>query len=307
MHKRSTLAIFLVGAMQLCVPTARAQSGKVIAWDVASNTPEWNRALGVWGARQGCSSAPNGCVHFAKELAHKYHVKVFLSIPLNSSTPEYAVQYSQLSSSAPELVEVGVDDFVALYRKLDSSSSDAISVVQGTISNLKSINPNLKFGISPYEDELESPFVQDSKLPAAIRAKFDYIHLYPHFRKNGVNYGKYIPEVKRRFPNARIIAGAYAYDRRNYLACSQGGRSACSVDEELALFQKTIAIENGLLKDGTVDAIEFYPGNFGHEAQWKGWQNPRTCLPGDQDACVQTTKQLHEIAVKELGGQVPNR
>ena len=307
MNKRNMHMFFLASVMQLSVLTLGAQSGKVIAWDVASNTPEWNRALGVWGARQGCSSAPSGCVHFAKELAHKYHVKVFLSVPLSDITPEYAVQYSQLSSAVPELMEVGVDDFVALYRKLDSKTSNAISVVQSTINNLKSLNPNLKFGISLYEDELESPFVQDSKLPAAIRARFDYIHLYPHFRKNGANYGKYIPEVKRRFPNARIIAGAYAYDRRNYLPCSQNGRSACSIDEELALFQKTIAIENGLLKDGTVDAIEFYPGNFGREEQWKGWQNPRTCRPGDQDACIQTTKQLHEIAVKELGGQSPNR
>lgn len=293
--------------MQVCVPKALAQGAKVIVWGVDSNTPEWNRALGVWGARQGCSSAPSGCVHFAKEVARKYHVKVFLAIALNSGTPEYAVQYSQLSSSVPNLTEVGFDDFVSLYRKLDSSSPDAKSVIQSTIDNLKSINRNLKFGISLYEDELESPFVQDSKLPVATRARFDYIHLYPHFRKNGINFSKYIPEVKRRFPNARIIAGAYAYDRRNYLSCSQNGRSACSVDEELALFQKTITIETGLVKDGTVDAIEFYPGNFGHEEQWKGWQNPRACLPGGQDACIQVTKQLHDIAVKELGRQSPNR
>lgn len=299
------LAVLLVGVMQVCMPIARAQGAKVIVWGVASNTPEWNRALGVWGARQGCSSAPNSCVRVAKELGQKYRVKVFLSIALNSGSPEYAVQYSQLSSSAPDLVEVGFDDFVAAYRKLESSSSNAKSVIQSTIDNLKSINSNLKFGISLYEDELESPFVQDSKLPAAIRAKFDYIHLYPHFRKNGVKFNEYLPEVKRRFPNARIIAGAYAYDRRNYLSCSQNGRSACSVDEELALFQKTMAIESGLLKDGTVEAIEFYPGNFGREDEWKGWQNPRACLPGDQAACIQTTRQLHEIAVKELGGTRP--
>jgi hypothetical protein len=301
------LVLLLLVVMQVCVPKGRAQSAKVIVWGVESNTPEWNRALGVWGARQGCSSAPSSCVHVANELAHKYHVKVFLSILLNSSTPEYALQYSQLSSSAPDLVEVGFDDFVSSYRKLELNSSDPKSIVRSAIDNLKSINPKLKFGASLYEDELESPFVQDSKLPSAIRARFDYIHLYPHFRKNGVNLSKYIPEVKRRFPNARIIAGAYAYDRRNYLSCAQNGRSACSVDEELALFQKTMAIESGLLRDGTVDAIEFYPGNFGREEQWKGWQNSRACLPGDQEKCIQTTKQLHEIAVKELGRQIPNR
>jgi hypothetical protein len=301
------LAFLLLGVMQVCQLKARAEGAKVIVWGVESNTPEWNRALGVWGARQGCSGSPSSCVRLAKELAHKYHVKVFLSILLNSGTPEYAVQYSQLSSSAPDLVEVGFDDFVAAYRKLESNSSDPKSIIQSTIDNLKSMNPKLKFGASLYEDELESPFVQDSKLPAAIRAKFDYIHLYPHFRKNGVNLSKYIPEVKRRFPNAQIIAGAYAYDRRNYLSCAQNGKSACSVDEEVALFQKAMAIEAGLLKDGTIDAIEFYPGNFGREEQWKGWQNSRACLPGDQNTCIQTTKQLHEIAVKELGRQSPNR
>jgi hypothetical protein len=307
MQKRKMLAFLLLAVMQVCVLGEHAQGAKVIVWGVDSDAPEWNRALGVWGTRQGCSSSPNSCVHMAKELAHKYHVKVFLSILLNSRTPEYAVQYSQLSSSAPDLVEVGFDDFVAAYRKLESNSSDPKSIIQSTIDNLKSINPNLKFGASLYEDELESPFVQDSKLPPAIRAKFDYIHLYPHFRKNGVNLGKYIREVKRRFPNAQIIAGAYAYDRRNYLSCSQNGKSACSIDEELALFQKTMAIESQLLRDGTIYAVEFYPGNFGREEQWKGWQNPRACLPGDQEACIQTTKQLQEIAVKELGGQNPNR
>jgi hypothetical protein len=308
MHKRKMLVFLLLGAMQLCVPRARAQADRVIVWGVNSNTPEWNRALGVSGARQGCTSSPAGCVHFAKELAHKYHVKVFLSIGLNSGSPEYALQYSQLSSSAPNLVEVGFDDFILLYRRLESNSSlEATSVVLKTIDNLKAINPNLKFGITLYEDELDSPFIHGSKLPEATRAKFDYIHLYPHFRQNGPNYSKYIPQVKRLFPNARIIAGAYAYDRRNYLPCAQRGKSSCSVDQELKLFQKTMAIESGLLKDGTVDWIEFYPGNFGHEEQWKSWDNPRICRPGDQETCIHTTKQLREIAIGELGGHSPNR
>src|SRR5207248_11311672 len=181
------------------------------------------------------------------EFARKYHVKVFLSIGLHSGSPGYAVQFSELSSHAPDLVEVGMDDFILLYRRLESNSpADATSIVLQTIDNLKSINPKLKFGITLYEDEVDSPFLRGSKLPEATRAKFDYIHLYPHFRQNGPKYGKYIPEVKKLFPNARIIAGAYAYDRRNYLSCSQGGRSPCSVEQELKLFQKTIAIERSL-------------------------------------------------------------
>jgi hypothetical protein len=307
MRNRNMLVPLLLGFMQVCVPRAGAQTAKVIVWGVDSNTPEWNRVLGVSGTRQGCTSPPSGCVHMAKELARKYHVKVFLSIGLNSGTPDYAVQYSQLSSGTRDLVEVGLDDFVALYRKLEANSSNARAIIQSTIDNLKSVNPNLKFGVTLYEDELDSPYVQGAKLPAATRARFDYIHLYPHFRQNGPKYGKYIPEVKKLFPNARIIAGVYAYDRRNYLSCAQGGRSTCSVDQEMQLFQKTIAIESGLLRDGTVDWIEFYPGNFGREDQWKGWANPRICRPGDQETCIQSTKQLREIAIKALAGQSPNR
>ena len=97
----SVLESLLLTAILLCRPLDVTQSGKVIAWDVASNTPEWNRALKVWGARQGCTSSPSGCIQFAKELARKYHVKVFLSIRLNDSTPEYAIQFSQLSLSVP--------------------------------------------------------------------------------------------------------------------------------------------------------------------------------------------------------------
>ncbi|MFL6352711.1 MAG: hypothetical protein ACJ74Z_12805 [Bryobacteraceae bacterium] len=305
--KRVLLFLFLAAA-QFCLPKPRTQTGKVIVWGIKSNTPEWNRALGVSGARQGCTSSPNGCIHFASELARNYHVKVFLSIGMNAGSPGYAAQYSQLSTSAPYLAEVGVDDFVLLYRRLESTSpGDAASIVQTTIDNIKSINPNLKFGITLYEDEVDSPFVADSKLSRATRAKFDYIHLYPHFRRNGPNLAKYIPAVKKLFPNATIIAGAYAYDRRNYLPCAQKDKTPCSVNEELQLFQKTIAVENGLLRDGTVDWIEFYPGNFGHEAEWKSWENPRICRPGDQEACISTTKQMREIAIRELGGQSPNR
>ncbi len=309
MFKRNAVHLSMaLWVSSLCAVQTHAQIGKVIVWGVDTDTPEWNRALGVTGTRRGCSSPPRGCVGLANEMAHKYHVKVFLSIGLDANTPEYAVEYSQLSRKVPALVEVGTDDFVSAYRKLSSSfSGDPITIVQQSIDNLKSINPNLKFGATLYEDELNSPFIQDAKLPAAIRAKFDYIHLYPHYRQNGLNYEKYIPEVKKLFPNARIIAGAYAYDRRKYSPCSQKRKEGCSSDQELALFQKTIAIQSRLFKEGTVDWIEFYPGFFGKEDQWKGWEDSRFCAPGDQAACIQMTRQLHETAVKELGGESPGR
>jgi hypothetical protein len=308
MLKRLRSAILLLWAASLCLPQAHAQIGKVIVWGVDTNTPEWNRALGVSATRSGCSSVPSACIHSAKETAHKYGVKVFISIPLTADSPARAVEYSQLSSSIPALVEVGTDDFVSAYRKLSSTYlGDPTSIVEQTIDNLKSINPNLKWGVTLYEDELANPILQDTRLPAAVRAKFDYIHLYPHYRQNGLDYDKYIPDVKRLFPNARIIAGAYAYDRRQYLPCAQKAREACSTDQELDLFKKTIAIQRGLFKNGSLDWIEFYPGYFGKEGSWEGWSDSRYCKPGDRDTCIQITKQLHAAAIRELGGQAPGR
>lgn len=307
MLKRVIAAASLLGAMALCVRQAHAQIGKVIVWGVDSDTPEWNRALGVSGARQGCSSAPSACIHIAKEIAHKDHVKVFLSILLTPDSPGRAVEYSQLSSSVPALVEVGTDDFVSAWKKLAATAGDPEPIVDQVINNLKSINPNLKWGVTLYEDELSNPVLQDASLPAAVKAKFDYIHLYAHYRRNGLNYDKYIPQVRKLFPNARIIAGAYAYDRRQYLPCAQKAHEPCSSEEELDLFQKTIAIQSRLFKEGTVDWIEFYPGYFGREGEWNGLDNPRYCKPGDREACVQNTKQLHAAAIRELGGEAPSR
>ncbi len=305
MFRKTLLASSLCAAILLCASKAAAQKNKVIVWGVQTNSPEWNRALGVSGTRQGCSSPPQGCIRLANDLAHKYHVKVFLSILLNSNAPAYAIEYSESSRKVPALVEVGIDDFLAAYRKLSASSSDPASIVNETIDNLKSRNPNLKFGGSVYEDELNNPILRD-QLPASIRAKFDYVHFYLHYRKNGPKYDKYIPEVKKLFPNAGIIAGVYAYDRRHYLPCAQGGSKECSSEEELDLFQKTMAIETRLLQDGTAEWLEFYPGNFGKVDEWKGWENPRMCGPGDRDNCIHVTRQLHEAAIRGLGGQSPN-
>src|SRR4051812_6228293 len=295
MLKRLTSAILLLWAVSLCLPEAHAQIGKVIVWGVDTDTPQWNRALGVSATRRGCSSSPAGCVALAQVMAHKYGVKVFLSAGLDTNAPAYAVQYSQMSLKVPALVEVGTDDFVSAYRKLSSTYlGDPASIVEQTIDNLKSINPKLKFGATLYEDEVDSPFIHDAKLPAAIRAKFDYIHQYPHYPRNGINYSKYVPEVRRLFPTARLIAGAYAYDRRQYSPCAQKTKEGCSSEEQLDLFQKTIATQSRLFKEGIVDWIEFYPGYFGREGQWEGWSDSRFCAPGDLDRCIQLTRQLHE-------------
>ena len=257
-------------------------SGGVATWSVQTNTPQWNQALGVKYTRQGCSEAPASCLAFVGSVAQSENVKVTLAIPLNTSTTvAYAREYSQLSLSAPYLGEVSIDDFVDQYRALFVGPfPQPAALVATVIASLKSSNPNLKFGATIYEDELTNTYLQEVRLPAAVRAKFDYIHLFLHYREHGPNFPNYVALAKQIFPNARIVAGSYAYDRRAYLPCAPAG-TPCTTQQEMNLFQQTLTIQNQETRNGIVDHIEFYPGYFGEEAQWTGWSNPRECAAGD--------------------------
>jgi hypothetical protein len=264
--------------------------GGVGTWAVQTNLPQWNKTLGVVQTRQSCSEAeaPGQCLKFVGGVAKANNVKVFLAIKLNTSTSiDYASAYSRLSLNAPYLFEIGIDDFVDQYKALFSSTSQPAGLLSTVISNVKSANPSLKFG------------AQEAKLPASLRSQFEYIHLFIHYRENGPNFESYVQQVKRMFPKARIIAGSYAYDRRYYLPCHPSG-PACSTEQELDLYEKSIVLQAQLMRAGIIDSIEFYPGYFGHEDQIPG-QNPKYCARGDSAACVANTKTMREAAAAALG------
>jgi hypothetical protein len=275
----------------------------VATWSVQTNTSTWNQGLGVKYTRQGCSEAPSNCLSFVSSVAQSDNVKVTLAIPLNwLTTAAYAREYSQLSLSAPYLGEVSIDDFVDQYRALFAGPfAQPAALVAQVIASLKSTNPNLRFGATIYEDELNNSYLQNAKLPAPVRAKFDYIHLFIHYREHGPNFSNYVQQAKQIFPNARIVAGSYAYDRRAYLPCAPSG-SACTAQEDFNLFQQSLTIQSQEMNHGIVDHIEFYPGYFGDEAQWAGWNNPRECAPGDLAQCVSITVAMREAALTILKG-----
>jgi hypothetical protein len=130
--------------------------------------------------------------------------------PRLSTTAAYAREYRRLSLDAPYLVEVSIDDFVSEFRALTKTSSyQPAEVVRQVIASLKSVNRELKFGATIYEDDLASSYLEDASLPEAFRARFDYVHLFIHYREDGLNYSAYVQEAKRLSPHARIIAGAF--------------------------------------------------------------------------------------------------
>jgi hypothetical protein len=162
---------------------------------------------------------------------------------------------------------VGIDDFVSQYKALfpNANPSPAPAALLNTIiANLKSANPNLKFGATIYEDELTSPYLQDARLPAALRGQFDYVHLFIHYREDGPNFQQYVQQAVQLFPNARIIGGSYAVDRRAFLPCAPQGQP-CTTQQDFDLFTQSLTIQAQLLGSGQIDSIEFFPGYFRNE------------------------------------------
>jgi NHL repeat len=306
-------AVLASGALSgpLSLPIARAQNapGNITTWSVQVNTPDWNKNLGVTATRQGCSSSPTDCVNLVRKVSQtSNNVRATLAVPLNTTTTARdALQFSQLSLNAPFLVEVGIDDFVAQYKALFPSSNpspDPATLLNTIIANLKSVNPALKFGATIYEDELTSPYLQDARLPSATRDQFDYVHLFIHYREAGPSFEQYVQQAKQVFPNALIIAGSYAVDRRAFLPCAPQGQP-CTTAQERDLFSQSLTIQAKLLASKAVDSIEFFPGYFGNEDQWPGLSNPRECAAGDQANCIANTKAMRQAALTILGSGSP--
>ena len=275
---------------------ASAPSPLIVTW--GPNTPEWDRKLHVSAIRIGCSDTPASCMKEVRATA-KDHRKVFLSVLLKADTsPSYGAQYGQLSLHESALAGVGIDDFVTQYERLFRGGAQNPQSILGEMIAGTKVNPHLGFGLTLYEDELQSPYVSDEDFPAHLRADVDYIHFYLHYRTDTPHIADYVRQVKAIFPNAKVILGVYAYDRISYLPCSRHGQP-CTAQQELDFLRQGLDIDLGLVKSGEAAGIEFYPGSFGLENNWSGWNAPRIC-PGRKSDCIQNTDQMRQVVAQEF-------
>jgi hypothetical protein len=284
----------------LLATPARPLPLHVIAWD--GSTPEAEKLLRFSGIRQGCSDPPESCMKAAAIAARRGTRKVFISMVLKPETISYGVRYSELSKGNPFVEEVGLDDFVGQYFELwKMQGPKSPAMLDALISSLKSINPNLHFGVTLYEDDLARfrEYLSDPRLPASIRNKVDYVHFYCHYRAGSENYLEYLNRAKDAFPRAQVIAGVYAYDRIDYLPCAPDS-SPCSPQQEMDGFNRELDTAITLLRNGTASWIEFYPGYFGREARWTGWDNRRICSPERKHGCIERTIRMHSIVAGKL-------
>ena len=301
--------LFTTGSLApLCLAMIWAMFGSTATWAQAdrqlkimtwadANTQDWDNRLHVSGIMIGCTSEPASCLKFAaSRVAQRPGLKVFLSTDFKPEVAvKYAQEYSKLSLQNPFLQEIKIDDFVAQYTHLFSSGvANPDSMLSSMIDAVKSQNRALHFGITLYENEIDSPYLKEPKMMASTRSKVDAVHLFLIYRANVANYEDYVRQVKKMFPNAKVIAGAYAYDRISYIPCSQYAARKCSPADEVKLFRQALDIQIRLLKSGEVDWIEFLPGAFGFEDTWKNWDSdPRVC-PGRKQECISNTRQLRQ-------------
>jgi hypothetical protein len=300
---RRALALRLLALLAglICLPLYSPAQNRIITW--GGNLPDWDKSLGLSALRLGCSSAPQSCLRDVRQEAARDHVQsVFLAIPLNPApqTLSIVTQYSPLTASEPMLLEIGFDDFVNRAQKLSMDAAGLNAYLTQIAHAVKAGNPRLKFGITMYEDELKGDLPALGLSPD-FASLVDYVHLYPHYRQLSEPFANYVNEAKAIFPNAQIIAGVYAYDRRDYLPCTKGGSDHCSNEQELSLFKDTFQQELALLRSGQVSFLEFYPGGFGLEEQWRNWDQPRICSASRRQECVSNTKAMRQAVLQILG------
>ena len=299
---RFTRAHLILLVAALSSPLATVAQDKIITWGWA-NSSEWNSKLHVTALRTGCSSAPESCLRDADRAASQNHIQtIFLPIVLKpQQTLIYVTQYAALSASHPEVVEVGFDDFVSQASKLGMDPASRNTYLLQIIRALKT-NSQLKFGCTIYEDELASKLSQLG-LSNEFYSEVDFVHLYPHYRRTSESFANYVKQAKSLFPKAEIIAGVYAYDRRDYIPCSQGSSQHCSNQDELSLFKDMFQQQVSLLRSGQVSALEFYPGAFGMEETWKNWSEPRICDASRRQECIDNTKSMRQAVLQILGSR----
>ena len=189
------------GAVLLIMNSAMGAqvSNKVVTW--GENTPEWNRVLHLGALRLGCSDPPSGCADYPQKVSKSQGVdKVFLGIPLKpDQTPEYASEYSRLSLNHPALYEVGFDDFVGQCERQKLAMPAMSALLDDISQKLKGGNPKLHLGITVYEDELTSTRFALSDLDEQFRRSVDFVHLYPHYRKESQSFSAAVQQTKRHF------------------------------------------------------------------------------------------------------------
>lgn len=289
--------MLLAVMLAACCTSVLARSA--MAWTVATwaqNTRDGIEKFGFTQLRSGCSDTPEECVRLAQSIRQSEGVEtIAIGIALDRADTallrDYAARYAACADRRSGVAEISIDDFYSFMRR--NKLRDFPSVLAAA----KGINSDLRFSITLYEDDLDAIAADESLFTAELNDRVQRIYLYLHYRANANNYADYVSRTRALFPQAEIFGGSYAYDRIDYIACAEGpDTSRCNRDREIELFRTALMQQVALLRSGVLAGLEFYPGQFGREQDWDGWNNPKICRAKRRAECIEITRKMRHIA-----------
>lgn len=294
----------------VCDPGENTNSCSQDCWPISTygwyNTQQWIDKLPITHLRTNFVTLDEQTVRSVLQASQAKSLFVKMQYGTSSFTPQnkvdyenYARQVSALSVAVPEIYSFSIDDFNGYWSR---SNFDSVHLDR-LVAASKSANPKVKFSITAYEDDFtENKY---ANMPEQTRRKIDIVILGLHFRKSGTNYAQYVAQAKQAFPNARVIALAYAYDRIDYTGCDSLNGVKCTKSQELELFAQAMDAQAKLLASGDIAGIEFYPDAFGYEddERFIKWGTAQACqgvsrcqVCNDKNRCVQVTQTMRERA-----------
>lgn len=169
-----------------------------------------------------------------------------------------------VAGGAVKTGEISIDDFVNWFFNQGEDGADRLGQIIDAVKARR-----LLFGVTIYSAELgvdpRWPYPAAS-VPEDLREKVDRIHFYPLFRDDFSNYWSDYAKVQAMFPNAKIIMGLYAYDRRAHEAEMGDMRADSSLQHEIESYQMFLDASCRAVLDKGAEAIEVFPGNWGFES-----------------------------------------
>ena len=311
MRTRPTRALLTVSFALECAMACRAQSQ---ADDLGQNAWPKRPAL-IYSGRTtpipdlapidtamsfACSLAPQACANNAAQFVAGSQtrcavVSLFLEKITDGDTTAFVAPYGADTCS------IRIDDFLGHYQDLAAKGRVGAQQLLGNlIAAAHQHQPPLAFGITLYEDEI--PTVGEA-VPSDLRERVDTVYLYLHYRASGPDFPVTVRAAQRLFPNARMIGGAYVYDRHDYVPCEPGGKAPCTPEQEISFFESAFREQIKMANRGELAGIELYPTAFETPDRWRGWQNPKLCKPNDVSQCVAITRRMISLMfsmMKEL-------
>lgn len=270
----------------------------MMAWGI--NTDQGKR-IGVNEIRVGCYRGPEYCLKNISSLPLDGIRKVSIAFVRHENAGNAirdAQLYSAQAGSLDVVRELSIDDFFDFASTLPRSA--AADYLGKTIDAVKGASGKLDFGITVYEDELLAISSSQDIFPFSVRGRIDRVALYLHYRNSVKKYAELIDLVRGIFPNAKLYLGVYNYDRRDYISCGKSTGKLCTDSDELSLFSLAFREQMNLFRQGKVDGLEFYPGNFGNEDSWEGWKDDRLCSRSRKKACVRNSVEMNSNIIKEF-------